>query len=160
MLHGWRVEPSRDVATMSDRPGLNAFRSQSCDLYVPAGDVGFWQGAIRDRTNSSWDLVAERIEAREGLVVDLLLQRSPWRQRMITWFSYLPRRGWVASCRGQTLEHRRTEPERLLGSACARQAPRIVRRWGEPKHSAQRRPHERSGSYRTRVPRPRRLRCE
>jgi hypothetical protein len=25
------------------------FRMQTRDLYIPAGDVGFWQGAIRDR---------------------------------------------------------------------------------------------------------------
>jgi hypothetical protein len=43
VLHGWRVELSRDV-TRADRPELDAFRRLTRDLYIASGDVAFWQG--------------------------------------------------------------------------------------------------------------------
>ena len=46
MLHGWRFYPDwhRDL----DHAPLEEFQRQTRDLYIPVGDVGFWQGAFRD----------------------------------------------------------------------------------------------------------------
>src|SRR5947209_7353858 len=43
VIMGWIAA----VREMSDRdpPGLHEFRPQQRDLYVPAGETGFWQGA-------------------------------------------------------------------------------------------------------------------
>src|SRR3954451_19783174 len=44
VLHGWRIEPE-DVLGRVDYASLDDFRRLSRDLYIPAGDIGFWQGA-------------------------------------------------------------------------------------------------------------------
>ena len=42
VLHAWRVVPN---ALRSDElPDVERFRRQLRDLYIPAGEVGFWQG--------------------------------------------------------------------------------------------------------------------
>jgi hypothetical protein len=46
VLHGWRLYTER--RTDLPRPELDSFTRQTRDLYVPTGDVGFWQGAFRD----------------------------------------------------------------------------------------------------------------
>src|SRR5216684_293662 len=47
VLHGWHVLPE-NPATDLPPPPLEEFRRLARDLYVPAGDVSFWQGAVRD----------------------------------------------------------------------------------------------------------------
>src|SRR6202035_3431287 len=69
VLHGWRVELSRDIAR-GGRPPVDAFRRLTRDLYIAAGDVAFWQGAYRDMTEPEVAGVVERITARERLVID------------------------------------------------------------------------------------------
>ena len=50
VLQGWQVSPrSTELATEPSDP--ETFRPQLRDLYVPAGDVGFWQAAIRDASD-------------------------------------------------------------------------------------------------------------
>src|SRR3954453_10092420 len=49
VLHGWRFRPRR-VLTGDSSPDMSAFRRLPRDLYIPSGDVGFWQGAFRDAT--------------------------------------------------------------------------------------------------------------
>src|SRR6202034_4097701 len=59
VLHGWRArarpEVDRDelaerqrAFSTEERPDLDEFRRQQLDLYIPAGDTGYWQGAMRD----------------------------------------------------------------------------------------------------------------
>src|SRR3954467_12006076 len=48
VLHGWRFEPEVVLGRVDHAPA-DDFRRLSRDLYIPAGDIGFWQGAIRDR---------------------------------------------------------------------------------------------------------------
>jgi hypothetical protein len=61
------------------RPEMNAghaepaeHRRQSRDLYVPAGDIGFWQGAIREPEDHFREGLREAFLAGETLTVDLL----------------------------------------------------------------------------------------
>jgi hypothetical protein len=71
VLHAWRF--------MAIRPGIDTphsepseHRPQTRDLYVPAGDVGFWQGAIRDPEDPFREGLPEAFEAGGVLTVDLL----------------------------------------------------------------------------------------
>src|SRR5438105_3570467 len=44
VLHAWYLHPQRLLG--DERPPLDDFRRLSRDLYIAAGDVGFWQGAL------------------------------------------------------------------------------------------------------------------
>ena len=45
-------------------PELEGFRRQLRDLYVPSGDVGFWQAAIRDQSDPLYLDLVDAIENR------------------------------------------------------------------------------------------------
>lgn len=66
------------------------FRTQTRDLYIPAGDIGMWQGAIRDHGDPEYAAVAQAIDAREPLSIELLYSDQVGGQRTITRFGILP----------------------------------------------------------------------
>ena len=47
VLHGWYPSVDWQLAPQTHAP-VEQFRRLTRDLHIPAGDVGFWQGAIRD----------------------------------------------------------------------------------------------------------------
>ena len=66
------------------------FRTQSRDLYIPAGDVGMWQGALRDQSDPAFTDVASSIDAREPISIELLYSDQVGGQRTVTRFSLIP----------------------------------------------------------------------
>jgi hypothetical protein len=71
VLQAWRLaaeEPKLD--TPHADPAEH--RPQSRDLYVPAGDTGFWQGAIREPDDPYREGLREAFLAGDILTVDLL----------------------------------------------------------------------------------------
>jgi hypothetical protein len=48
VLHGWRFQPERILGSGDDHPPVEHFQRLNRDIYVPSGDMGFWQGAFRD----------------------------------------------------------------------------------------------------------------
>lgn len=89
VLHGWwpaagLVLGDRDHA----EPGR--FRMQTRDLYVPAGDTGFWQAAIRDSEDPDHAALAKAIEAREPFTVELLYGDHEGGQHTISRFGIFP----------------------------------------------------------------------
>jgi hypothetical protein len=91
VCQGWAVTPTPAYAS-GDRSHatLDDFRLQTRDLYIPGGDIGMWQGALRDPSDSTRAALAERIDQRESITVDLLYSDQVGRQRTITRFSLLP----------------------------------------------------------------------
>ncbi len=78
------------------------FRRQTRDLYIPAGDVGFWQGAIREVDDPQYESIAAAIKAGdEGVTMDLLYTDHEGGQRTISRFSLTPRQAddivWLVS---------------------------------------------------------------
>jgi len=100
VCQGWFVTPGllRTMAatTHSDE---SEFRTQTRDLWIPAGDIGMWQGALRDPENPTFRGVAEAIEAREPISIELLYSDQVGGQRTITRFALLPtgEDSWIAS---------------------------------------------------------------
>lgn len=88
VLHGWRFYP-RDMRG-DDRPGLTDFTAQTRDLYVPAGDTGFWQGAFRDPEAPDYAAAHKALETQEPLTIDLLYGDFEGGQRVITRFVLRP----------------------------------------------------------------------
>jgi hypothetical protein len=102
VLHGWRVELTRDIATLArlPRPDVDSFRRLTRDLYIAAGDVSFWQGAIRDPSEKEFSEVKDRIQARERIFLDLLYGDHRGSQRVVSRFSLQPRSSsddWLAT---------------------------------------------------------------
>jgi len=91
VLHGWRVEDysggfeTRRSEEMTP-PDTDAFRRLSRDLYIPAGDIGFWQGAIRDGDDPFRGEVDAAITSSDPLMVDLLYGDEVGGQRTISRF--------------------------------------------------------------------------
>ncbi len=89
VLLGWRVEPFRPGATHAE-PELSSFRRQTRDLYIPAGDTGFWQGAIRDRDDRDYRPLRTAIERGDRITVDLVYGDEEGGQRTIARFGIGP----------------------------------------------------------------------
>lgn len=72
VLHGWRFYPE---TYRGPAPQLSQFRRLNRDIYLPPGDVGFWQGAFRDPADPS--------TGRRGMP-STPTPRSPWRSSTAT----------------------------------------------------------------------------
>jgi hypothetical protein len=100
VLHGWRLWPGRRLSgSESEHAPLEEFQRRTRDLYVPAGDVGFWQGALRDPAAPQFDETKAAIESREPLTVELLYGDHEGGQRVVSRFMLTPREndGWIAA---------------------------------------------------------------
>jgi hypothetical protein len=84
VIHGWRAEVTE--LTDSTPPELSEFHRQNRDLYIPAGDTGFWQGAIRDRDDDAYDSLCSAAESGARVMVDLLYGDHEGGQRTIARF--------------------------------------------------------------------------
>ena len=86
---GWTIRAGLQGAR-GDHAPESEFRRQTRDLYVPAGDVGIWQGALRDPSDTAYPEVVQAIETREPLTVDLLYSDQAGGQRTISRFTIVP----------------------------------------------------------------------
>jgi hypothetical protein len=98
VLHGWLFHPGdyRD----DEHCDLERFTRQARDLYIPSGDTGFWQGALRDPAHPDFDAARKAISAREPLTVDLLYGDYEGGQRVVSRFPLRPgseQRPWLLS---------------------------------------------------------------
>jgi len=101
VIHAWRARPRVDRDRRELRaaqhgepadqiPDLDEFRRQQLDLYIPAGDTGYWQGAMRDPKEPGYREVLEAVR-RDGTVqIDLLYGDLEGGQRTIARFIVSP----------------------------------------------------------------------
>jgi hypothetical protein len=85
VLHSWHITAA-DPRTYLEHVEPVDFRRQSRDLYVPAGDTGFWQGAVREPGDAFRDGLGEAFQAGEVVTVDLLYGDHEGGQRTISRF--------------------------------------------------------------------------
>jgi hypothetical protein len=90
VLDGWTVDPDPDNRA-APPVAPSQFRHLVRDLYVPAGDVGFWQGAIRDPSDPQRAAILETVEHRRPFRIDLLYGDHEGGQHTISRFSITPR---------------------------------------------------------------------
>lgn len=92
VLHGWypRPEPISGVRRDLRHADPARFRRLTRDLYIPAGDVGFFQGAIREPDDPLRDGVPEAIMARRRFAIEVLYGDHEGGQRAITSFTVMP----------------------------------------------------------------------
>jgi hypothetical protein len=82
VIHGWRFQEGREANPQRPEPGT--FRTQQLDLAISPGDVGFWEGAVRDANDPQR---ADAIAAAKdtGLAtIDLLYGDFDGGQRVIS----------------------------------------------------------------------------
>ncbi|MGH2871967.1 MAG: hypothetical protein ACRDL5_05845 [Solirubrobacteraceae bacterium] len=101
VLHGWRARIRQDphgdemrerAVAVGPRPApdLDEFRRQQVDLFVPAGDTGYWLGAMRDPGEAGRDEVLAALRAGGLVQVDLLYGDHEGGQRTIVRFLLSP----------------------------------------------------------------------
>jgi hypothetical protein len=91
VCQGWCVRAGESSsANVPSHAALDDFRLQARDLYVPAGDVGMWQGALRDPEDPVRAALVQAIEARTPVTVELLYTDQVGRQRTISRFGLSP----------------------------------------------------------------------
>jgi hypothetical protein len=89
VLHGWhlRLEALLPEHGHAER---DEFHPQQRDLYIPGGDVGFWQAAIRDPEDPEYRGIVGRIQGREVFLIELLYTDHQGEQPSITLFVLNP----------------------------------------------------------------------
>jgi hypothetical protein len=97
VIHGWRARERWDALTpgtergrANQRPELDEFREQQLDLFIPAGDSGFWQGALRDPALPGYDEVRDALREGRSVQIDLLYGDHEGGQRTIARFVIAP----------------------------------------------------------------------
>ncbi|HYB26752.1 MAG TPA: hypothetical protein VEF89_09080 [Solirubrobacteraceae bacterium] len=89
VCQAWSVRPGLQ-RRVNDHVPEDEFRAQARDLYIPAGDIGLWQGAIRDASDPQHREIADAIARREPVAVELLYSDQVGEQRTISRFSLIP----------------------------------------------------------------------
>jgi hypothetical protein len=99
VCQGWVIRMGGDTPTdLTVHAPLEDFHLQSRDLYVPAGDIGMWQGALRNPDDGVRSQVVDAIENGARIDVELLYSDQVGRQRTISRFGLLPAGdSWLAS---------------------------------------------------------------
>jgi hypothetical protein len=91
VLHGWRLMTNQVPQPNEPMPPLSEFVMQTRDMYIPVGDIGFWQGAIRDLADPRYPDARKTVENRGEWMVDLLYGDQEGGQRAISRFRCQPR---------------------------------------------------------------------
>jgi len=97
VLHGWKFHPGWHRS--EERPRPEDFRRQNRDLYVPTGDIGFWQAAFRDENDPQYTEARRTVENYQPWTIELLYGDHEGVQRVVTRFTALPSgdERWIAT---------------------------------------------------------------
>jgi hypothetical protein len=102
LLRGYHLEAEPAEAVARDPSGVarhrrgdrppdrGTFAEQQRDLYIPSGNVGFWQAALRDAGEERYQQVDEALRSAGRVTVDLLYTDHEGGQPAITRFVLLP----------------------------------------------------------------------
>ena len=91
VCQGWLVRPGEGSSLQyPTHAPVEDYRLQSRDLYVPAGDIGMWQGALRNPDDQVRAAVVEAIDTGQRFTVELLYSDQVGLQRTISRFSLTP----------------------------------------------------------------------
>jgi hypothetical protein len=98
VLRGSLMRPGRASGT-EPHAEVDEFRASVRDNYVPAGDTGFWQAAIRVADDPWRQFLQEAIAQRTPITVEVLYGDSEGAQLIISRFVIAPSEGgeWAAA---------------------------------------------------------------
>jgi hypothetical protein len=97
VLQAWSATPGTNTAR--EHGDEQQYRAQSRDLYIPAGDIGLWQGAFRDPAEEAHGVIRDVVERRDTISLELLYTDQVGGQRTISRFLLSPVGDdrWIAS---------------------------------------------------------------
>ena len=107
VLQGWHPWADRQLTDV-DHPAVEDFRRHTRDIYIAPGDIGLWQGALRDPGDEIHREIAAARTARRSLSVALLYSDQVGGQRTISRFALTPagEEKWLGSVgRHWNLDH-------------------------------------------------------
>jgi hypothetical protein len=87
VLHGWTFDRGEDERVTREHHTLEDFHRLTRDLYVPPGELGFWQGALRDPFSAEFKTARAAIESQDRIEIQLLYGDHEGGQRVITMIS-------------------------------------------------------------------------
>jgi len=90
VLDRWWLTPERLLGD-SGHAEPEAFHRLTRDLYIPPGELGFWQGTFREPGHPDFARVGAAIRERSPITVDVLYADHLGAERTITRFAILPR---------------------------------------------------------------------
>lgn len=98
VLNQWQLHAGRMIG-FGGQPDLRGFRRLTRDLYISAGDRGFWQGAYRDPSDPAFAEAVDVIKRREAFTIDMLYGDAEGTQRILTRFVVVPAKDdtWITS---------------------------------------------------------------
>src|SRR5689334_20325751 len=101
VLHGWKFWPERMTGSDAAPPPVEDMHRLTRDIYIPTGQVGFWQGVFREPASDEFTAAADAIAGRVPVSIDVLYGDHEGGQRTITRFGMTPRQGddtsWIVS---------------------------------------------------------------
>jgi hypothetical protein len=99
VLLGWHVWPEITPGARQPPVAAEEFRTQTRDLYIPAGGIGLWQGALRDDSEELHGRMIAITRERTSFLIDLLYADHTGGQRSISRFSVVPMQeeNWLCS---------------------------------------------------------------
>lgn len=141
VCQGWAVRPGLQATrTAPTHFPEEEFRTQTRDLYIPGGDIGMWQGALRDQRDAICPQVAAAIAEEQPITIELLYSDQVGEQRTISRFGLTPYTNedgelrWIASgSRHWFLDRAGPRPEEEVRAA----AEAILRLQGEREDAQQ-----------------------
>jgi hypothetical protein len=87
VCQGWTVNAGMMTIRAAPRASpLDSFRAQTRDLFIAAGDIGMWQGAIRSHDDPGYDALVDAIENRQPISIELLYSDQVGGQRTVSRF--------------------------------------------------------------------------
>jgi len=89
VLQGWSVRAGLQTSRVG-HVDEREFRAHTRDLYIPAGDVGLWQGALRDPEDHAHSEIVDAAGGRQTISVELLYTDQVGGQRTISRFNLSP----------------------------------------------------------------------
>lgn len=98
VLLGWHVWSDLALSDRDHAP-QDEFRRLTRDLYVPGGDIGIWQGRLRDPDEEIHRALSRARAERTGFTVELLYTDHVGVQQTISRFGLIPagEERWIAS---------------------------------------------------------------
>lgn len=98
VLDRWDLSPERAANERTARD-VEKFQRLTRDLYVPAGDQDFWQGALRDPSDPLFAVARDGVQKQRPMTIDVLYGDHEGGQRTISRFFLIPTEDgqWIVS---------------------------------------------------------------